>query len=308
MSRNYGAHINGGLERAFEMCQKYGFNSIQTMPTAPMRWSLTDIDPSKGYPLHESYDIKVNDILQKTPLRKILIHGVYLINLARKDKQKFHLSKLSLVTYINFAQHLINYITTQKLDIEVLGVCFHPGSAIDLSNDDALKRIAEGLEWIHEKTKMSAPDVKILIESTAGAGNIMGDKLEELQKMKEITAREVQFRIGYVLDTQHMWVSGYDWKNETDNIFNNINKTIGIKNVKAIHLNNSMTDLASHKDRHANIIEGKINSKTMMEIINHTLVIQNNIPIILETPALKDEKGIESEIQTLMKFLRKENQ
>lgn len=303
IDRNFGAHINGGLERAFEMCKKHGFNSIQTMPTAPMRWSLTDIEPIKGYPLHETYDPKVNNILQMSPLRKILIHGVYLINLARKDKQKFHLSKLSLVTYLNFAQQLINFITTQKLDIEILGVCFHPGSAIDLSNEDGLKRIAEGLEWIHEKTKKSAPDTKILIESTAGAGNIMGDKLEELQKMKEPTSNEVQSRIGYVLDTQHMWVSGYNWEKDNKQIFQNIESSIGIKNVKAIHLNNSMTDHSSHKDRHANLKDGKLTIETIKNIINNPLVIKNNIPIILETPALKDEIGIKSETKILKSLI-----
>ncbi|HOU76102.1 MAG TPA: deoxyribonuclease IV [Candidatus Dojkabacteria bacterium] len=304
MKRNYGAHINGPLEKAFEICKKYGFNSIQTMPTAPMQWSIKPIDPIKGYPLSPDDDRNVNKILKNSPLKNILIHGVYLINLSRKEKQKFHLSKLSLVNYLNFAQSLINVKNTKKVDINILGVCFHPGSAIDLSDQDGLKRIAQGLTWIHEQTIKSAPDAKILIESTAGAGNIVGDKLEELQKMKELTSPEVQRRIGYVLDTQHMWVSGYDWENDNSKIFKNIDNTVGIENVKAIHLNNSMTELGSHRDRHANLSEGKISIEAISQIINHPSIISNNIPIILETPALKDEEGIKSETTILGKIAK----
>lgn len=303
MKRNYGAHINGSIERAFEMCNKYRFNSVQIMPTTPMQWVTKPIDPSTGYPLCEQANTKVNKTLKNSTLKNILIHGVYLINLARKEKQKFHLSKLSLVNYLNFAQALISTKNTKKVDINILGVCFHPGSAIDLSDDDGLKRIAQGLTWIHEQTKDSAPDAQILIESTAGAGNIMGDKLEELQKMKDLTPKEVQNRIGFVLDTQHMWVSGYDWNKNTDQIFKNIENTIGIENVKAIHLNNSMTELASHRDRHANLKDGKINISAITEIVNHPLVISKNIPIILETPALENEDGIESETSILNQIL-----
>ncbi len=290
-TKNLGVHVNGGLSRAVKMAEKYKFDSAQIMPSAPMRWATRPISEEKLEPISKMHS--------DHPLRKILLHGVYLTNLARKDKQLFHLSKLSLVTYLNYAQKLINAIKEHDLQVEVLGICFHPGSAIDLSPEEGLERISYGINWVMDEVEETAPDVKLLLETTAGSGNVMGDTFAELAKMRERVKEKYNDRIGYVLDTQHTWVSGYNWVEDLDGVVAQAREHLGAKNIAAVHLNDSMKEFDSHKDRHADIGEGKIGVDAIKKLIAHDFFTGNDIPFILETPGLKTEEGIESELAKL---------
>ena len=287
--RYYGAHVTsaGGHENAIVQAEKYGINSIQIMPTAPMRWALKDIDIKQV----ENF-VKAQ---KGSIVKKLLLHCVYLINLAREDKQMFHLGKMSLVTYLKYIEEITKRTTSD--DLEVLGVTFHPGSAKDLTPEEGLKRITYGLNWILEQVPGKS---MILLESSAGSGAIMGDTLEELAAMRE--GVEDKSRVGYVLDTQHMFVSGYDWRTDLEGIVNKIEKTIGLENVKCFHLNDSMMDFESHKDRHENLGKGKIGLEAITAIVNHPKL--KNIPFILETPALKSDKTMGEEIKTLKSIVK----
>lgn len=278
-----GAHIfsSGGPQGLVQTCERAKINSVQIMPTAPMRWSIKEI-PEENAKLF-------SDSVNGSIVKKVLIHGIYLINLARKDKQMFHLSKMSVVTYLNYAFALRRHSKT----FDILGVTFHPGSAKDLSNEEGLERISYGLNWIIEN---SDGEEMILLESSAGAGNIMGDTFEELAAMREGVKKKE--RVGYVLDTQHTFVSGYDWVNDLDGVVKKIDDILGIKNVKAIHLNDSATEIGSHKDRHANLGEGKMGERAIKEIVNHPKL--KNIPLILETPALKEMSSFTAETKKLL--------
>ena len=107
----------------------------------------------------------------------------------------------------------------------------------------------------------------------------------------------VKERVGYVLDTQHMFVSGYDWRNNLEQIVQDIESILGLENVKAIHLNDSLTEFGSHKDRHANLGEGEIGLNAIKEIINHPKL--KDIPMMLETPAMKKPDTMKIEIEKL---------
>lgn len=285
----FGAFIGGGLLKAAAMSSKYDMNSAMIMPTAPMRWALKEI------PLDIAEDFVEQIKESPRPLKKILLHGVYLINLARGDKQMFHLGKMSLVHYMNYVRDLQALINDAGIkDLEILGTCFHPGSVKDLTEEESMERVIYGLNWILDNSSKST----LLVESTAGSGAVMGDTLEELAKMRQ--GVEQKDRLGFVLDTQHMFASGYDWGNDLDKIVDQIDATIGLKNVKAFHLNDSMTDLASHKDRHANLGEGKIGAEAIKQLVNHPKF--NEIPFIMETPGLKEEAGLKNQLETLRSY------
>ena len=279
-----GAHVSsaGGICNAIKEAEKFDINTIQMMPTAPMRWATKDIPEE---------DIrKFVDEIKKSGVKKILIHGIYLTNLARKDKQLFHLGKMGLVVYLRFAEKTVELIKKEKVDCEILGVCFHPGSQKELNIEDSLERIAYGMDWV---LKQVPGHQKLLIETTAGMGNNMGDTLEELRDIRMMVAdRE---RIGFVCDTQHMYASGYDWKKSIDDVVEKIDENLGIQNVVAIHVNDSLTGFGSHKDRHANIGEGEIGEKAFRQIFRKL----SGIPFILETPALKKESTMREEIQRM---------
>ncbi len=282
-----GAHVSsaGGIENAIKEAERYEINTIQMMPTAPMRWVTKDI---------KEEDIKrFVDELEKSNVKKILIHGIYLTNLARKDKQLFHLGKMGLVVYLRFAERVGEEIRRRKIDSEILGVCFHPGSQKELNAEESLERIIYGIDWVLNEVPGKQ---KLLIETTAGSGNNMGDTLEELIEMRKgVKEKE---RVGFVCDTQHMFASGYDWKNNMEGVIKEINEKIGIENVKAVHINDSMADFNSHKDRHADLGEGKIGEESFKKILKSL----PSMPFILETPSLKSSDTMEREILKLKKL------
>jgi len=287
-----GVHVSssGGIENAIKNGERYGVNSIQMMPTAPMRWSTKEIPD-------ESIE-KFLDALERSSVKKILIHGIYLTNLAREDKRLFHLGKMGLVTYLDFAERVAKGIKERKIkDAEVLGVCFHPGSQKELSYEDSLERISYGMQWVLDEVKGSE---KLLVEATAGTGGNLGRNFTELRLIRE-GVKDMD-RVGFVIDTQHTFASGYDWVNNLDGVVEDMDRELGVGNVKAIHLNDSMAECGSNKDRHANLGKGKLGEKAIRSILKEPKF--KNIPFLLETPALKDEKTIPAEVEKLKELAK----
>jgi deoxyribonuclease-4 len=287
----YGIHVSsaGGIENTVKRAQKYGVNSIQVMPTIPMRWA-TKLLPD------EMIQAFVNE-LETSDVKKILIHGIYLTNLARENKQLFHLGKMGLVVYLDFAERVTNEISKRNIDAEILGVCFHPGAQKELSYEDSMERISQGMQWVLDEVPGNQ---KLLIESTAGTGGTLGRSFTELGILREgIKDKE---RVGFVIDTEHTYAAGYDWVNDMEGVLNDMDREIGIENVKSIHLNDSAVGCGTNKDRHANLGKGNLGEETIKKILHNEKLKQ--IPFILETPALKDSKSILKEVETLKLFIK----
>jgi deoxyribonuclease IV len=286
-----GIHVSsaGGIENAIKNGEKYCVNTIQMMPTAPMRWATKLISD-------EDIDNFVNE-LETSNIKKILIHGIYLTNLARGDKKLFHLGKMGLIVYLDFAEKVAKQIKERNIDSEILGVCFHPGSQQDLNYEESMERISYGIQWVLDEVE---GDQKLLIETTAGTGKNLGRNFEELTKMRE--GVEDKGRVGYVLDTQHTFASGYNWVNDFNTVVKSIEKDLGLENVKSIHLNDSFPECGSNKDRHANLGEGKIGEDTFRKILKYEKF--KDMPFILETPAMKSPKTIEEEVKVLRKLAK----
>ncbi len=284
-----GAHVSsaGGIENSIKQGDRYGINSIQIMPTPPMRWATKSIE-------QESIERFV-EVLKTSKVKKILIHGIYLTNLARSDKQLFHLGKMGLVVYLDFANRVGELIRKNSLDVEILGVCFHPGSQKELNYEDSMERISQGIDWVLDEVGGTQ---WLLIESTAGTGGNLGRSFTELKIIRD--GCKGKGRIGYVLDTQHTYAAGYDWVNDIDSVVGEIGETLNFSRVKSIHINDSMAELGSNKDRHANLGKGKIGEKGMYNILNREEF--KKIPFILETPALKSPSTAIEEISQLKKI------
>jgi deoxyribonuclease IV len=281
-----GAHVSsaGGISNAIKNADRYDINTIQMMPTAPMRWATKDI-PDESI-------TEFVEVLKSSNLKKILLHGIYLTNLAREDKKLFHLGKMGLVVYLRFAEKVADLIKKEKIDCEILGVCFHPGSMKELSYEDSMGRIIYGINWVLDEVKGNQ---KLLIETTAGTGGNLGRSFSELRIMRE--GVEQKSRVGFVVDTQHTFAAGYDWVNNQDEVIREMNQELGLENVKAIHLNDSMADLGSNKDRHSDLGEGKIGEFAIAELLHRKEL--KDIPFILETPSLKSPQTMEKEVNRL---------
>ena len=168
---------------------------------------------------------------------------------------------------------------------------FHPGSHVGQGAETGITKIAEILnEVLTEKQSTT-----VLLETMSGKGCEIGRNFEELRQI--IDRVELKDKLGVCLDTCHVWDGGYDIVNNLDGVFTEFDRVIGLDRLKAIHLNDSMNGLGSHKDRHAKIGEGEIGLEALVRVIRHPAT--KGIPFILETP--NDDEGWAREIALLRK-------
>lgn len=166
---------------------------------------------------------------------------------------------------------------------------FHPGSHVKQGTEAGIAYIAGMLNRVLTEEQTTT----VLLETMAGKGSEVGCKFEELRAILDKV--EKKDKMGVCLDTCHVWDGGYDIVNNLDGVLEEFDHVIGLENLRAIHLNDSMNGLGSHKDRHARIGEGKIGLEALVRVINHPKL--RNLPFILETP--NDDAGYAAEIALL---------
>ena len=166
---------------------------------------------------------------------------------------------------------------------------FHPGSHVGQGSEIGIQKIAEILNDVLTEEQTTT----VLLETMSGKGTEVGRNFEELRKILNLV--EKKSKMGICLDTCHVWDGGYDIVHNLDGVLNDFDHIIGLDHLKAIHLNDSLNDCGSHKDRHARIGEGKIGMEALVRIIKHPAL--QEIPFILETP--NDDVGWTEEIRIL---------
>ncbi len=166
---------------------------------------------------------------------------------------------------------------------------FHPGSHVGQGTEKGIEMIAEVLNKVLKPEQTTI----VLLETMAGKGSEVGRNFEELREI--IDRVELKDKVGVCFDTCHVWDGGYDIVNDLDGVLNEFDRVIGLDKLKAIHINDSMNDIGSHKDRHQKIGEGHIGLEAMKRVINHPAL--KDKPFILETP--NDEAGYAKEIALL---------
>jgi deoxyribonuclease-4 len=253
--------IYEAVERAYEL----GCNTMQIFSRNPQRWRDNFLEPKDIEEFNQR-----RKALKITPL---FIHIPYLINLASPEPRLYEASIEAYIEDILEAQVLeADYIVT------------HMGSHKETSEKAGIKRLTSALNNIIEKTR-NAP-VGILLENTSGSGSWLGYNFSHhcqiMQGLKE------KSRIGLCLDTAHAYLAGYNiaTRDGLEAILEEIERSVGLRLVKLIHLNDAKGKLGSLHDRHEHIGKGTIGLEGMRAIINHPRL--RNIPFILETP--KDSK------------------
>ena len=260
-----GCHVgNSGpkmLIGSIEEALSYGANSFMVYlgpPQNTIRKPIESMNAGAMAEIAKEHNINLDDII---------IHAPYIVNLARKDPEKF-----------DFA---VRFIATEVSGVHNIGckyLVLHPGSAVDSERLDALTQVANGINQIIELTPFAR--TVIAIETMAGKGNEVGKTFEEVKFI--IDHINDKSRIGVCLDTCHINDGGYDLVNNYESVINEFDNIIGLEYLKVIHVNDSKNPLSSHKDRHENIGFGSLGFDTVMKIFNDERFI--NIPKILETP------------------------
>lgn len=166
---------------------------------------------------------------------------------------------------------------------------FHPGSHVGQGMETGIQKIAEILNDVLTDEQTTV----VLLETMSGKGSEVGGTFEEIRAIMNLV--EKKDKLGVCLDTCHVWDGGYDIVNHLDEVLDEFDRVIGLEHLKAIHLNDSMNELGSHKDRHAKIGEGKIGLEALVSVVSHRKL--QGIPFILETP--NDDDGWTKEIQLL---------
>ena len=166
---------------------------------------------------------------------------------------------------------------------------FHPGSHVGQGIEVGIQKIAEVLNAVLTEEQTTT----VLLETMAGKGSEVGSHFQELRAIMDLV--EKCDKLGICLDTCHVWDGGYDIVNDLDGVLTEFDRIIGLDHLKAIHLNDSLNPLGSHKDRHARIGEGQIGLDALVRVIRHPEL--EGKPFILETP--NDDEGWTREIALL---------
>ena len=213
-------------------------------------------------------------------INRILAHAPYTLNACSADRGIREFAKNTMADDLKRLEYTPgNYYN------------FHPGSHVGQGVEVGIDFIAEMLNEILTKEQTTT----VLLETMSGKGSEVGRNFEELKAI--IDKVKLKDKLGVCLDTCHIWDGGYDVVNNFDGVLDEFDKIIGLEKLKAIHLNDSKNDLASHKDRHEKIGEGKIGLDAISKIINNDRI--KELPFYLETPNEID--GYKREIELLKK-------
>ena len=251
----------GGLDRAFYWGDLWGCEAVQFYLTLSRKWQVDEISSEKVKLFKSAW--------RSSNVKEVVAHIPYLINLVSENEEVKEKSIERMIKEIERANEL-----------EVKYLVLHPGSIGKQNKEKAIEILKKGFDKIFNKVKPE--NVKILIETMAGQGSYLGSSFEEVANILSILKNDDFF--GVCLDSAHIFASGYDIRDKEgyNKTFKEFEKNISIKKIKAIHLNDSKTELGSNKDRHEHIGKGKIGINFFKILVNDKRFI--NIPKILETP------------------------
>jgi len=259
--------------------QEIGATTVQLFTSNQKRW--------EGAQISDEEVVLWKRALKETGLQKIMSHDSYLINLGSPHHDVLHKSQKA------FKEELLR---CQKLEISYLN--FHPGAALDSSEEECLDKIIAGLACLEDVLAKSS--TRLLIETTAGQGSSVGYRFEQLGHIIDRLHKKIP--IGICIDTCHIFAAGYDIRTEAawDNTLKGFDKAVGLKHLYAFHVNDSVKPLGSRVDRHAALGKGEIGLECFKVMMTHPLL--RNLPKYLETP--EGPPLWKNEIKLLRKFAK----
>ncbi len=256
-----GAHVStaGGVAQAPPRARAIDATALQLFTKQANRWAERACDEAEASGFRAA--------LGETGVRATVSHDSYLINLASPD------DALRARSVDSFAAELAR--------CEVLGVDLlvsHPGNYMD-EHDAGIARNAEGIAAALERV----PGRTVLcLETTAGAGTVLGRTFEEIAEIIARLPADQQSRVGVCLDTCHAYSAGYDLVGDYDGVWARFGDVLGMERLRVLHLNDSKFPLGSRKDRHELIGEGTLGEAPFRRVMTDERL--RDVPKILETP------------------------
>jgi deoxyribonuclease-4 len=276
------APIKGGLHESLIVARDTGCQAVQIFSRNPRGWMAKPLTK-------ESIDL-FRRTRKQTKLSLVLIHTNYLINLAAADET------ILLKSIASFREEVERAI--------LLGVDYlvlHPGSARGSCEADAIEICALSLQLACKGLRLGA--LRILLENTAGQGACIGHRFEHLRAIMDACPK---LPLGVCVDTAHSFTAGYDIR-EADGLeatLEIIRRTVGLRNVRAVHFNDSRAPYNSRVDRHWHIGEGHIGREALRRFAQHPKLA--HAAFILETP-YDDPRADLKNLEALRSFVNGKN-
>jgi deoxyribonuclease IV len=265
-----GAHMSmaGGYHRAIERGHEVGCRCIQMFLKNNTQWRASEISDQAAELLRAAvaqYDID-----------HLIAHSSYLINLASPDKRLWKKSLDAFVMELHGAERL-----------RVPYVVLHPGAFTASSEQAGLQQVIRALDEIHRQTR--GLRAMCLLENTAGQGTCLGWQFEQLAAV--LAGVQDPDRLGICFDTCHAFAAGYALASESDysQTMRQFQQHVGLKRIKAIHLNDSKRERGSRVDRHEHIGRGQIGIQAFARLLNDRRL--RRVPMYLETPKGEDPRS-----------------
>ena len=252
-------HVGTGYDAATAYAQRLGCTSLQFFAGNPKTYRIGGIDT----PALERFAAG----RKGAGIAPVAIHTSYLINLASEDPK----------AATNSLKLLVNDLKVAAAG-DVAYVNTHLGSYGKRDRNEGFAQVVSALEAALETTR---PGVYLVMENSAGAGQLCGGTLEELGAFVRALGHP---QLAVCLDTAHSWAAGYaiDTADGVARFFDLADREVGLDRVVMFHFNDTEIELGGHRDRHWHIGEGKIGLAGFRALLAHEGV--RNKTAILETP------------------------
>ena len=291
-----GAHVSivGGLPNAIKHAEALGCDCLQIFARNPRGWAARELTLAEINSFRQARD--------RSGLWPLVIHSVYLINLAAQDPVLLAKSRTT------FREELQRGIA---LGADYLVV--HPGNPGQAGNEIGISTAVESIREATRGLGLKGASVEsnreeernaltILLENTAGQGSSIGCDFEQIA---ELLALLNDLPVDVCLDTAHTFASGYDISTEAGlkKTIREIDRAFGTKRVKLVHCNDSKAPLGSRVDRHEHIGLGHIGADAFRRLTRNSRF--RRIPFVLETP-VDAERDYEWNVNRLRELSREE--
>jgi len=273
-----GGHVStsGGLVKAHGRAVEIGGEAMQIFNQSPRMWRPTN---------WKDDDVaEFRSLMEAGPIRSVVIHAVYLINLAAPEEDVRSKSLESMLHAVRVGEA-----------IGADGVVIHPGSAKKDPLPEAMDRIVEALRHVLDETS----GCRVLLEDTAGAGGTIGRSFEELATLIDGVGHKD--RVGVCLDCCHLLASGYDIRtiDKLSAVMDGFEDVVGLERLACVHVNDSQMPLGSNRDRHALLPKGELGREGLAAFLSEPRF--EGLPALLEGG---EGQGTDLQQVTLAKELR----
>jgi deoxyribonuclease-4 len=281
-----GVHLSLGHspQTSLSEAHRRGARCAQIFCSSPSAW--------KAPVLRDRKVADINQCRRELGIHPLVIHAIYLINLASPDDLLVRRSVSSLVATLEAG--------------EVLGadaVITHIGSHGGRGHDPVAPAVVAALLEIVSR---ASGTVTLALENSAGAGNILGAEIEALADLLDRAGNHP--RLTVAIDTAHLCGAGWDFTVEgtAARLVDTLADRIGLDRVRALHINDSKVPPGSRRDRHANIGDGYIGLPGFRSLMDQPAL--RRIPWILETPDLDSALPPEERFGGLARLIEMDRQ